>query len=326
MSRRNKRKHRADPLKAVAAAKRIGDLLEGVKPEVIDAGPCKHPIWVYMDKKWVVVEGNENQFPFPVLQQVTPEWALEVIAERNINNRKADPRRVRKYASDIINKRWHVINNGVGFFEDGTLADGQHRLLAVIETEKIVPMIVVYGVHPSATVAIDEGRPRSNADVGKILGMNVSNTALSASNYILEYSGVKANMSRADLLEFYDRHSDAIQGVMDMFSGTRQKGIFISPVISALARAWYTQDRARLAVFVDILSTGICSDPNDNAPAVLRSFLIRQMHTNTGTAREDKYRKVESAIVNFMNRKPIRHLNGMSDEQFPVPETICNIN
>lgn len=327
MSRRNKRKHRnTSPLTAVAAAKKIGQLIEGVKPEVIDAGPCKNPIWVYIDEKWVVVEKEVNKFPFPVLQQVTPEWALEVLAERNVNNRKADARRVRKYASDIINKRWHVINNGVGFFEDGTLADGQHRLLAVVETEKTVPMIVVYGVHPSATVAIDEGRPRSNADVGKILGMNVSNTALSASNYILEYSGVKAQMSRADLLEFYDRHSDAIQNVMEMFSGTRQKGIFISPVISALTRAWYTQDRARLAEFVEILNTGICPDPNDNAPAVLRSFLVRQMHTNTGTAREDKYRKTESAIVHFMNQHEIRHLNGVSKEQFPVPETICSVN
>lgn len=324
---RKKHKHRnTNPLTAVAAAKRIGQLAEGIKPQIVDAGPCKHPIWIYMDERWVVVEKEAGKFPYPVLQIITPEWALMVLTERNTNNRKRDPRRVRKYASDIINKKWHVINNGLGFFEDGTLADGQHRLEAVVETEKAVPMIVVYGVDPSATVAIDEGRPRSNADVGKILGMNVSNTALSASNYILEYCGCKAQMSRTDLLDFYDRHSDAVQGVMNMFSGTRQKGVFISPVISALARAWYTQPRDRLQQFVEVLTSGICTDVNDSAPAVLRSFLVRQMHSNTGTAREEKYRKAESAIVHFMNRNEIKHLNGVTKEQFPIPETIHNVN
>ena len=327
MSRTKKRRNRLSPVSAVAATRKIEGLIAGVKPEILDAGMVQHPIWVYMDDKWVVAEKDKKKFPFPVLQQVTPEWALEVLTERNGKNRRREPRRVRKYANDIFNGHWHVINNGIGFYEDGTLADGQHRLEAVVECEKTVPMIVVYGVDPSAMVAIDEGRPRSNTDVGKLMGLNTSNTAMSTANYMLEYYNVKGTMSRGDTMAFFSRHENAINSVISMFTGgSRPKGILIAPVLAAISRAWYTVNRDRLAEFCRILNTGMTSNESDIAALVLRNFLIRKMSENTGGAREEKYRKTESAIVHFLDGSYIKNLQGMSQEQFKVPETICKIN
>lgn len=52
---------------------------------------------------------------------------------------------------------------------DGELYDGQHRLLAVVQADVTVPMLVVCGLEPNARVTIDQGRTRSVGDVMRIV-------------------------------------------------------------------------------------------------------------------------------------------------------------
>jgi len=63
---------------------------------------------------------------------VTPEMAQSWLDAANTGNRTMTRRVVSKYADDMIAGRWiDTHQNAIAFYDDGSLADGQHRLGAV---------------------------------------------------------------------------------------------------------------------------------------------------------------------------------------------------
>ena len=66
---------------------------------------------------------------------------------------------------------------GVAVFTDGILADGQHRLHAIIKADLPVKMLLVTGLHPDSADGIDQHRARKISDVAKIVGKDWLNSA-----------------------------------------------------------------------------------------------------------------------------------------------------
>lgn len=276
----------------------------------------RNPVEIYQDGKWMVVDRSFKDFPHPVKLKISPDWALQVLMERNSNNRKVREDRVEKYIRDILNNNWEVINNGIGFYEDGSLADGQHRLWAVVESQQTVEVIVVFGMKKSAVSKIDEGAARSTKDVATMMGLEASNSSLSVTNYILEYRNTRRTTPRSEQIAFYERHREAVDFII---SRLKRKGIAKAPVHAALMRAYYNIDRDKLVRFIEVLETGMPKDASEQAAITLREFLLKN-NNNSGPFRAETYKKTEAAIVNFIDGKPIERLYGMKDEQFFLPE------
>jgi hypothetical protein len=109
---------------------------------------------------------------------ITPKMAVELLV-RNTNNRKVRIRIVDKYASDILSGKW-VYDSAdlMRFSEDGTLLDGQHRLMAVIKANMPIYAYVAKGMDSKAMETIDTGASRSMADIFQLSGIkNASNVA-----------------------------------------------------------------------------------------------------------------------------------------------------
>jgi len=247
---------------------------------------------------------------------ITPDWAWDIICQRNTLNRDIRPDRISKYIKDIISGNWEVINNGIGFYEDGTLADGQHRLLAVSEAKISVEAIVVFGMKKSSLPRIDEGASRNTKDVAQLMGLDVGYAQLGIANYILEYKDLKRDMPRAEQIAFYERHKDAINFVTTKL---KRKNVSRVPVSAALARAWYSVDHDILSKFLTVLDTGLIESPKDQAAITLREFLLKN-NNHSGPFRAEVYRKTQAALMNFIEGKPITRLYGMEEEQFLLPE------
>lgn len=64
---------------------------------------------------------------------VSPTLAQEWL-KKNVFNRVLSKNVVSKYAYDMKNNDWTLTHQGIAFDTDGNLADGQHRLQAVIES------------------------------------------------------------------------------------------------------------------------------------------------------------------------------------------------
>ena len=269
--------------------------------------------------KWGSVLGNPSDFPYTSRFLVTPEWALEVLENRNLTNRRLEKRRISKYAQDMINNNWQMSNDDICFDKEGFLQNGQHRLQAVVDAQKPIMMSFKFGMDHQALTSMDEGRSRSNLDIMRITGKNTTRQALSCTNYALEVHRKKEIMSRKQILDFHERHKDAA-----MFAtGTLDKKPFCkAPVHAALMRAWYhyNTDRDRLQQFAQIVADGKYNNSRtDSAALKLRDYLIANPLSN-GTERFNLYYKTENAINLFMNYEEITLLRKITEEIFPLPE------
>lgn len=70
---------------------------------------------------------------------VTPALAKQWL-EKNTNNRNVNFAKVKKMAKDMREGHWDTTHQGIAIATDGTLVDGQHRLMAVVESGVTVRM------------------------------------------------------------------------------------------------------------------------------------------------------------------------------------------
>ena len=91
----------------------------------------------------------------------------------NANNRNRDWRilRTESLARQMKNGEWKLNGQGIQFYTDGKLADGQHRTSACAISGVTVPMAVFYGMERDAITTIDCGTRRNAADAMHLDGV-----------------------------------------------------------------------------------------------------------------------------------------------------------
>lgn len=94
---------------------------------------------------------------------VTPKLASEIL-EKNTSNREVRKNKVDLYCEKIENGEWILTHQGIGIAEDGTLIDGQHRLMAIVKANISVEMLVSRNVSKETYTKIDDGIIRSLGD------------------------------------------------------------------------------------------------------------------------------------------------------------------
>lgn len=93
----------------------------------------------------------------------------KMLLDRNKDNRSVKWHKVHQYAEDLRNGNWSFTGESISFFENGLIANGQHRLLACVESGMPFQTVIVYGVPVESKPNIDTGTARSAGDV---LGMS----------------------------------------------------------------------------------------------------------------------------------------------------------
>lgn len=275
----------------------------------------KPQVELYRNGNWEVVDKDTGDFPIVVKQTVTPEWAQEVMDKRNKTNRPINKRRVDRYARDAITGNWQVIHQGIAFYEDGSLADGQHRLLGIAQAKVTVVTFIAYGLERKAGEVIDEGRPRSDRDVAHLSGLELSASFVSTANYLIEIMGLQ--FTRLEKMRFYEKHKDALNFVVNNIS---RKHVNRAPILAAVVKAYYSQNRSRLIDFLDVLQKGEFKPGEDEAAFRLREFAMDNGSRNDGSFRRELFNKTKSALVFFLEKKPMQKLHGIAYEPFMLPE------
>lgn len=114
---------------------------------------------------------------------VTPKLAARWLT-KNTCNRPLSQRTVETYAAAMTAKEWQLNGDTVRFDRNGNLIDGQHRLHACVKSGKSFSCYVVKDLPPEAFDTIDQGRPRTMADVLARRGEKNYTTLSSALRYI----------------------------------------------------------------------------------------------------------------------------------------------
>lgn len=121
-------------------------------PETTEVQPAKKG-------RAVRVEGMSVNF-----ERITPAIAADWL-EHNDANRNLRDARVSAVVRDILDGNFQPTHQGVAFYASGKLADGQHRLRAVVVANKTVVMQVTRGLPEEARPVIDTGTKRTLGDV-----------------------------------------------------------------------------------------------------------------------------------------------------------------
>lgn len=151
----------------------FGKLAVKAFAKILCKGEINYPVAEYKTPKKLLLQEAAaiNQ---------SPNAPLTASTFGNVNVAK-----VKKMAKDMREGHWDTTHQGIAIASDGTLVDGQHRLLAIVESGVTVRMNVTFNAAKSQH--IDSGDIRSMANRVQMSEYDMSwtnNTILSAANLI----------------------------------------------------------------------------------------------------------------------------------------------
>ena len=155
---------------------------------------------------------------------VTPELALEFL-KHNTNNRKMSNVKLKQYMQAMLANKWRLNGDTIKIAKSKRLLDGQHRLLAIVETNIPQPMNVVYDLDEDVIQTIDCGANRR-------------------ANHILDFNGESNTIGLAASLNALKRLTSKNWSVRDGYTNDEiMQALEQHPTIRdcyAKARKWQT--------------------------------------------------------------------------------------
>lgn len=247
-------------------------------------------------------------------------------------NRKVSVRMKAKWAHQMANGRWRLIHQGICFREDGTLEDGQHRLEALLEAEKIKPgveidMMVTYGMPEGSFPYIDIGLKRRPGDIfssqGVQHGIQMGATSKLVFCYFsIPYTGSSAwidpaGWNHAVMLETADSYPTITEAVERIKRGKFQGNI--SAITAAFAVAMEMRPEYEWEPFIYRLETGLGFGNLKGDPAYeLREKLISLAATgHNGRSVEQMAICIKAMNKELQGEKVTGSLRQAKGDKFP---------
>ncbi len=249
---------------------------------------------------------------------VTPELAI-LWLKANGFNRDINPPVVYQYCNQMLAGRWRRTHQGLAFDTNGTLLDGQHRLLAVCMSKKTVPMMISINEAGENFEVIDSGKKRTNLDV---LQMKVRNSSLSGSVITTLRAMVAGrycntlNISSAEVDEFYDMFHEGVDFAVSLFEPLKVSGRLNDTTMrGVVARAYYTMPVEKLTRFGEIYCLG------EAHPLVtpFRDWLLTLRNHRENTRREI-YKRCQYMLLAFSQDKDTVEYPAQVREIFQLPK------
>jgi hypothetical protein len=129
------------------------------------------------------------------VRNIGPAEAQELINGSDFN-RKVTKATVKKYADQMVNKRWW--ENGQPIIINGKkLLNGAHRCHAIVISGVTLPFVVVEGVDPKANRTMDIGKPRTLDQMLELEGKQAPKQLAEALTWLIGYvKGARLGDSR----------------------------------------------------------------------------------------------------------------------------------
>lgn len=270
-------------------------------------------------------EGPRPDHMYSKLLFITPEMASRWL-EKNTRNRNLSEARavqiIRKWERKTPDKV-KASHQGIGFYSDGSLADGQHRLYACVKSGISFWSMVTWNVSEAAAEEIDQHRPRSEVDVIRIAGLSdwIGKTELSLIKMIASaHKKGTATYSVPILVEIGEAIKEPVLFAVEAFNGRKRKHVTVSPVLAAVAMASPYVEQVRLLEFCEVLITGVSESHEDAAAIRLRDQLISDESRGGQTARREILLKSMRAIKAFNDREELQRLYTPKEMIYRLPE------
>lgn len=104
------------------------------------------------------------------VESVDPTYAKDLLVG-NTNNRNVRAAQVRSLSRVMKQGLWQFNGEPIRFTSDGTVLDGQHRLLAIVDSGTTQDLVIQRGFDSSIFSTIDVGAKRNGGDALKASGV-----------------------------------------------------------------------------------------------------------------------------------------------------------
>jgi len=257
--------------------------------------------------------------PDPVAEfmVISPDVARHMLLA-NTHNRASKPLGINRLTYDLRKNDWHITNQGIGFRHDGTLIDGQNRLLAIIETGVTVKVLVVRGLDDQAQSKVDRHSRRTLAESlllseDSVVAGRICEAA--RANLIARMK----NPSPPDALvaQYIRDHFDALEWASEVFR-RRVRGVSRAPVLAACAE--YREHNPDLPT-VEEFARGLL-DPT-SIPEVSPIRLLREWLVSNAFAFSAEngailvYQATKTAAVHHWLRTPLTTIDARHPTEWP---------
>lgn len=104
------------------------------------------------------------------IEAITPQLAKEYLDRNKANYRSLAPALVARYAEEMATGEWIEGTGSIDFATSGMLCDGQHRLAAVVASNRTQNFVVRRNVPPAVVERTDLGKKRTLGDILRARG------------------------------------------------------------------------------------------------------------------------------------------------------------
>ena len=213
--------------------------------------------------------------------------AAHRLLETNTANRRVSLRRVSQLADQMREGGFENTGEPIIISDEGILNNGQHRLLAVIESGASVEMDLRFGIPRRAFVKTDTGAARNGADVLSIRGVQGASQIATTLRMLIAYERglpehIRDFISNDDISKAWDRWPDVEGAVAKVQVYRFPSQIRSTPLFATIFLAMRAPKAAGLDSWLHMLATGL--EANRENPAYqLRERLIKGVGNELGT-------------------------------------------
>jgi hypothetical protein len=241
----------------------------------------------------------------------------KVLLENAARNRPTSHSRVEMYARDMESGHWVLNDTGIAFDLHGKLANGRHRMEAVVRAGMIVEFRSLFDQTPEQLRVTDQGRRRSIGDQLAIDGtQNANATSAAAVNLCKLATGlfglVPSASEISDVLKYHPRICDSVALCHNLKAGAPSQFAAIHYI------GHVVQDfPLRADAFINVFRTAVPDYDGDPAHLMVRKFLSAK---NSRTSLQTKLRlmllvKAWELFKYYNTAKILR----VSEEFEPIP-------
>ena len=208
---------------------------------------------------------------------ITPDLAQKML-DYNTRNRPKKGGRLAQYTREMKAGNWHYTKVPIIFSESGRVLDGQHRLVASINSGATFENEVTFGAPDDSFAYIDVGAPRTAADIFSIYGEKNCAALASMARIIWKYDkaeratlsgGIK--LMHAQLYEYFQT-LERIEDSLSTFHRFHKSRLMQPSMAGALHYICARKNRAQADEFFQTINDG----GSGSAPAAeLHRRLIR---------------------------------------------------
>lgn len=224
-------------------------------------------------------------------QEIGPGLATQLLKNNTIN-RPVSRANLKRIVMAMRDGEWQEdTGETLKFDKEGNILDGQHRLMAIVESGKSYEFMIIEGLNKSVFDVIDTGKMRSASDSLHILGVK---SVVTVSGIIRRYmylesgkiynkSNEAALSSNTKVVNEYQKQPKEWERVTQKASVLNKQSnrLLSKPFIGAWYKYLYDNEPDECEVFFHKLMLGLGLTDQDDPIFLLRNMLLVNKNSDT---------------------------------------------